>query len=430
MDSSRIRVTGRAKSQRGQALLMSTLTLVPTLGLVGFVVDTGWAQYQKEACTSAAISGAVAGARAAQNASNFTCSSGVTCQSPTACPSTLNTPSNPIQAACLYVKQNGFTNGTANATVLVDANTTAPPNVSGVSPSYWIRVTVTQKLPLTFLSVFGQQFVSVSAQSIGAVFGSASSGCIYVMGSTGADINMSGGGISTNCGLLVNSTSSGAITSAGGSITASGSATVSIHGAGTWVHAGGTITPNPSNGAPAVNDPFASMVAPGTSGLTDQPSVNMSSGSQTIQPGIYTSAINLAGGNLTLASGLYYLEGGINMSAGTITSAAGGVTLYIESGSVNMSGGSITLSAPTTGTWEGILIFQSRTNASSLDLSGGTQTYSGAIYALDATYNMAGGTFNNVTFVVNNMNIAGGSVGTIDGGAVTQYTAPTVGRIE
>jgi Flp pilus assembly protein TadG len=416
--------------QRGQALLMATLTLVPTLGLIGFVVDTGWAQYQKVAVQSAAMSGATAAARAAQNASNFTCASGVTCQSATVCPSTLNTPSNPIQAACLYVKQNGFTNGSANATVKVDANTTAPPTVSGVSPSYWVRVTVTQKLPLTFLSVFGQQFANVSAESIGAVFGGASGGCIYVMGTTGADITMSGGGISTNCGVLINSTSAGAITSSGGAITGSGGAGTSIHGAGTWLHSGGTITPAPSNGAPAVTDPFTSMNAITTSGLSDQPSVSMSSGSKTINPGIYTSAISLSGGSLTLASGTYYLEGGITMSSGTITSAAGGVTIYAESGSVDLSGGTISLNAQTTGPYKGILIFQSRTNSSGLTMSGGTQTYTGAVYALDATMSISGGTYTNTTFVVKSISISGGTVGTVNGAAQTQYTMPTIGRIE
>src|SRR5579862_5023331 len=142
---------------------MTTLSLVPTVGLIGFVVDVGWMQFQKQSCLSAAISGAMAGARAAQNASQFVCDSGVPCQGATACPASLTTPTDPIQASCLYIQQNGFTNG-GNKTVKIDANVVSPP-VAGVTPSYWIRATVSQTLPLTFLSILNQQFATVSAEA-------------------------------------------------------------------------------------------------------------------------------------------------------------------------------------------------------------------------------------------------------------------------
>jgi len=98
--------------ERGQAAIFMTMSIVTTFGLLGLVVGIGWASWRKEACKAAAQAAAM----------------GVTCQTPTPCPSALNTPSNPIQAACLYAQQNGFTNDPANGRqrVLVAGITSAP----------------------------------------------------------------------------------------------------------------------------------------------------------------------------------------------------------------------------------------------------------------------------------------------------------------
>ena len=78
-------------------------------------------------------------------------------------PPSLTNTADPVIVACLYAKQNGFTNGAngGKQKVSVEANTTASP-VAGISPSYWISVTVSEKLPLTFLSVLGTQWANVA----------------------------------------------------------------------------------------------------------------------------------------------------------------------------------------------------------------------------------------------------------------------------
>jgi len=416
------------RGRRGQTTLFATLSLVPVLGMMGLVVDAGYGHMLRESAQTAAQAAAIAGAMAAKGASNYTCGSGVTCQSATACPSSLTTPTNPIQAACLYAKQNGFTNGglSGDQTVTVAANTSTPP-ITGTSPSYWISATVSQKMPLTFLAVLGQQFGNISANSTAAVFGSSTGGggCLYVMAATGTDISMSGGGISSNCGIYVDSSSSTAVLSSGGSITTTGTAKTNIVGG--WTHAGGTISPSPILGASTQSDPFASLAAPSPG--TCNSGVSMASGSQTINPGTYCGSISLAGGTLTLTSGTYYLESGISVSGGTIQ-ATGPVTFYISSGPFSMSGGTITLNAPTSGTWKGILLFMSRTNSSPVAFSGGTQTYSGAVYAIDSALTISGGTYNNTTFVGNTVSISGGTVATINGAAQTNLNSNTIGFLQ
>src|SRR5579862_6677314 len=200
-------------AKRGQVLLFFSLSLPMTLALIGFVVDVGWAQYRQTAAKNAAESGALAGAITAQSDSSQSCSGNWTCQASTACPSTLNTSTNPVQVACMYAKQNGFTNGAngGKQTVKVAANTTSS-GISGVNPSYWVTVTVSERLPLTFLSVLGQQFVTVSHQSTAGTWLPSAGGCIYTLNPTATDISMNGvTTLTTGCGVYDNSSSASAI---------------------------------------------------------------------------------------------------------------------------------------------------------------------------------------------------------------------------
>ena len=93
--------------ERGSALLLVTLSLPVILGLIGLVVDVGWAYWRKEACKAAADSAALAGATAAYIASNQTCGSGVTCQSDTTCPASISgSTQDTALKACLWATQN------------------------------------------------------------------------------------------------------------------------------------------------------------------------------------------------------------------------------------------------------------------------------------------------------------------------------------
>src|SRR4051794_28267182 len=107
----------RMGSRRGQAVLMFTLGMVPLLGMVGLVVDIGWAYYRREAAQTAADSAAGAAAMAAYNAAGGgvpNCgTAGVSCSaSEYICPSTITTPANNIETGCVYARENGFVTGT------------------------------------------------------------------------------------------------------------------------------------------------------------------------------------------------------------------------------------------------------------------------------------------------------------------------------
>ena len=102
--------------RRGQTVVLYTLTIIPLFGVLGLVVDIGWAYYRREAAQTAADAAASAAAQAAYTAAGGgapSCStSGVGCFAAGAaytCPETIATPSNNIQVGCMYAKENGFT---------------------------------------------------------------------------------------------------------------------------------------------------------------------------------------------------------------------------------------------------------------------------------------------------------------------------------
>jgi len=397
--------------------------------MIGLVVDLGYANYVKQNCLTAAQSAAIAGGMAAKGRT-MTCGTGsnaVPCQAATACPGTLTTPTtDPIQAACLYAQQNGFTNGANGGKISVKvaadlSSHTASP-VSGVSPAYWMRVTVSQQLPQTFSAVMGKTLATAAAESTSGVFQSSGGGCIYVLGASGSDLNMSGTpSVSSGCGIYIDSnTSPGAVTLSGSpSITTSNGAKTNI--VGSILQSGSpTISPAAVTGAAVAPDPFLGIlgapsgvfsVTPPSTGSC-QPTVNLSgSGSYTINPGTYCQAINMSGSvSLTLNPGNYVLEGGINMSGPTSISGTG-VLLYVTSGGVAMSGtGGIVLSGPTSGAYQGIVIWQPYSNSSADNLSGGTaQQINGVVYLPKATLNYSGGsgTGTNTTLVCNTVNFSG-----------------------
>jgi len=414
------------------------MSLPVTFGLVGFVVDIGWAHYRRLACQNAAESAAMAGAIAAQNAASQSCGSGWTCQASTACPAVLGTPADPVQAACLYAKQNGFTNGgnSGNQSVTVTANTTALvlSATQTLHPGYWVSVTVSEKLPLTFLSVLGQQYGNVSYQSIAGVWLPSAGGCIYTLGQNGIDLSSNGvTTITTGCGLYVDSTASDAVSINGsnGQITATGGAGVNVVG-NVSDHSPSQISPAPNTGATLANDPFANMTAPSSTG----PCLTYS-GQATLNPGTYCSQISINTGSLTFNPGIYILQGGIDIGGNaTVTNnttggdGSGGVTFYVTGGSVNLHGtNNVTLNGPLSGTYKGILFWQESSDTNAATLKGGSTMFlNGVLYFPTAALTFNGGTSANATkttIVSDTLSLVGNSY--IKAAASTPYTGTASG---
>ncbi len=420
-----------SRSRRGQALVLIALSAVLMFALLGMVIDIGWARFRQQAAQAAADGAALAAVAAAANVSSggtagtmkpdastsSPCSpvcgsTGIACQASTTCPTTIaSPPADNLQAGCLYAKSNGFVNS-GNQKVSMSGNTTS---LTGISTAYWASASVSETETQLFSAVLGNSFLTTGASATAALMPGGGGGCVYVMEPTGSSVTNSGSALlKSGCGIYINSSSSAAVLMSGSAeIEATSGASVNI--VGNWLASGGaTITPAPNLGVTAAVDPFASMTPPTVGSCTSSGVTLSGTTSETLSPGVYCGAINISGSvALTLNPGLYILKSGINMS-GLSSITGSGVTLYAPSGGISMSGtGGITLSAPTSGTWEGVLIYQDRSNSSSSALSGGSnQTLNGLVYMPKAklAYSGSSGSSGQIsTLVVYSLTFSGSS---------------------
>jgi Flp pilus assembly protein TadG len=387
-------------AEEGQALLMVTLGISFLLGVLGLVVDVGYGYYVKQVAQAAADS-AVLAAVAAAAPSSGACGTAVLCNStPTNCSANpTNPPATNFDSACLYAKANGFTNSSAQ-TVTISSGTGTPPSAPGVSTTYWVTVTASQQQYLGFLSALGLHGGLIAAQATGAVNAAAGAGgCIYVLDPTGSALNVSGSAnISSDCGIYVDSSASNAFVSSGGAKTTASA--VDIVG-NVNISGGSTVTPTPTTGVSPVADPLANLPPPVFSGCHGGIGKSISATTATLSPDVYCGGITVSGGaHVTFNPGQYILNGGgLNVSGNSIVSGAG-VFFYNTSygysfGPIIISGGTgVTLTAPASGTYQGILFFQDRTifaSAASTFSGGSLANVSGTIYLPTAQLYFSGG---------------------------------------
>ena len=167
----------RPASQRGQVLLMVTVSLVAMFGMMALAVDLGWGNYVKRSAQKAADAAALAGAYRvfAQVGEEFTipCTGETVCQETAPCPVALpSQPSNSIEASCLYAQTNGFEhqgkNGRQVLTIAAN-NTSPPPTAPGVTTIYWVTVTADESLPQFWGGFLGGNLLRASARATAAV---------------------------------------------------------------------------------------------------------------------------------------------------------------------------------------------------------------------------------------------------------------------
>ena len=418
---------------------MVTLTLPVSLGLLAMVVDVGWAYWRQEACQTAAQAAAMASAiqaKSAVNGSNsITCGTGVACTGDAStyvqCPSSPSSPaSDNLQAGCLYAKQNGFTTGgnSSRQNVQYAAYTSGTP-VSGPTPNYWMRFVVAEKIPTLFSVVLGQPWMVVSARSTSGVF-LPPGACVYALyhGSALSGITLNGGtSVDVPCGVWDNSLNSA-------SLSCSNNTSINAHSRSLALDGGngcsGTVNPAPLTNQPVANDPFANVPAPSdmnrcnSNGLTENSSVSMpADGVYEICDGGITMNSNKT---LNLPAGIYYLKNGtLSLQNGTLSGS--GVTIFLTGNvtGISINGNmTVTLSAPTSGTYEGLVIYQDRnvTSPPTHTLNGGSSmNFAGSIYLPTSDVRYSGGNGSVASaLIANTITFTGGTnFGTDTTGTVT-----------
>jgi hypothetical protein len=280
-------------------------------------------------------------------------------------------PASNISSGCLYAAANGFYNS-GSQTVNIASGLTSPPSTSGVATLYWATVTVTEQNAQLFSGLFGNHtFGGVAAQATAGVFQKPVANCIYALDprARGSITATGGATVQTSCGIYVNSSNGSALDVSGqGSMTAP---VIDIVGTNCYFNPSLPLT---NQGK--VSDPYSTLPAPTYSGCGQSTSaLAISGGSVTLYPGVYCGGISISGqSNVTLSPGIYILNGGgLKISSANASLSGSGVMIYNTAngysyGPITITGNSmVNLSAPTSGIYSGMLIFQDPAITSAFD---------------------------------------------------------------
>jgi Flp pilus assembly protein TadG len=302
------------------------------------------------------------------------------------------------KSALATAASNGYTNDTTTSKVTVNI---PPKSGDHVAVRGYAEVLVEYYQTRSFSNLFASGPITVRSRAVSLGMPVALDVGILVLDPTGRSaFNANGGGGVTvqNTPIIVNSSDSAAsIAGGGGAITAE-----------KFVFTGGyTTTGNGSfdgpiyTDRPPTPDPLAYLPPPDPSTMTKQSNkkVQYTSGSLTLNPGVYKGGINVSGtGSLTLNPGIYYMDGGGFSFSGQGSLVGHGVMIYNDPGNGNADGisvtgqGTIDISAPTSGIYQGLTFWQRRDSTVTGNVSGtgGTTNITGTFYFPGALLNVSG----------------------------------------
>jgi Flp pilus assembly protein TadG len=408
---------GGNRSEEGSILVLTALSLVLVAAILGLAIDIGHVRLVQRDLQRAADAAAVAAALEDRHCTNDSDCSAME------------------SAAQSALTENGITatttltNCTGSASDGVTMTLNDPPCSVATDPNQgktnYAEVLLTEKVPAFFAAIVGVPNFTGTARAEAAR--GTSGPCIYALDPTGPAITIVAGVIVTSrCPIVDESASSDALTCVVGAFLYAPRISVTGNDAGLLCLAHSTPQTNVPLPTPA--DPLGYLTAPsnanascGTSTTSpyygSSSAVNVVLGSNAVfNPGVYCGGISITASllsNITFNPGTYILRdksgalgistGGLHITLGALTNITGsGVTFYNEGPTVGFSvaepasGGSIaslsnvSLSAPTSGTYKGILFFQAHgTTASALFLANlvSSSKLEGAIYLPDGSVN-------------------------------------------
>jgi Flp pilus assembly protein TadG len=352
------------------------------IGALGLAIDGGQMYAQRQMAQSAADAAAQAGIMSILSGTNITA------------PNPFGTGSSPAsytctvadgRTPCVYARDNGFGGTTADTVIL-----SYPATVSGVTLSSvavpGIAVSVTRTLKTGLIRFVGAPAtVTVGAKATAGITGASSKYCLIALSSSPANsasppaipyafAATSGASVkATGCGIAVNSTYS--VNPNNGLQIESSTVSASVIDVVAAAYStGSTVSPTPTHIATPVADPLASLPIPPIDATCRNKTTNLIETTmysppvgQTLQPGTYCGGISVANSanNVTFSPGIYVINGG-GLSLNRPGATANGVMFYLTGTSSTYSsiyiGNSFTgtLSAPTSGTYQGILFFGDR----------------------------------------------------------------------
>ncbi|HEY0115201.1 MAG TPA: pilus assembly protein TadG-related protein [Allosphingosinicella sp.] len=260
-----------------------------------------------------------------------------------------------------------------------------------------VRVVLSAQRSVPFISFFTKSSMDIRVEATAAAVPTGNYCVVSLENTAATGITFSGNAtVNLGCGVATNSTGSSAISFNGGpSVTASPVAARGGVPAASNFLGNTTVIPN----APAQPDPFAHLPNPDISTMN---CVNANTSGPTLSPGCYNGLDFKDKDLITLSPGTYYVNGGELSFGSQANVTANGVTFVLTSknavsnpasiASLKMNGGAdVRLTAPTTGPYPGLIIYQDRRAPNdSPHINGGSNaSFDGAIYlpSQDVTFN-------------------------------------------
>jgi Flp pilus assembly protein TadG len=328
------------RNQSGSAVVITAASMPLLIGAAGMAADTiQWTLWKRQ-LQRAADTGAVAGAYALGQGK--TVSTAATAAIGKDADIGMNTPT----------VENAPTSG----------------SYAGNAKAVRVIVTASHRLPFTGMFI---PTPTITAEATAAILTNGNHCVIALDKSTATGISMAGNAtVNLGCGMAANSMGSSAIDASGStSITAT---PVTAVGGITGTYSSSTVKQPYSLPQP---DPFEALPTPASgdfTGCSNEVKVNPSDSATTLTPGCY-KGLDL-NGTVTLSPGTYFIDGSTNkdFSIGAQANVSGtGVTIILTSsnavsnpGSIatmSINGGAtINLTAPTSGTYTGVLFYQDR----------------------------------------------------------------------
>jgi Putative Flp pilus-assembly TadE/G-like len=406
-------------SRRGNVTVMVALLLIPLVGMMALTLDGGLLMDRRRQCQTAADLAALAAATDMYTRWNTNAGK--------------DTGSHGKDSAVNNAKANGFDNTTGSVTVNFNPSKYQGGQWQGQTiPVGYVEVIITYNQSRFFSAIWGQSNLQVQARAVArASYKAAEPGILILDPSSKGSLDITGNGgirITGEGSVVVDSTNAaGGVLTGNGSIYAaayyfSGSPGYSTSGKGTLynndtglsdssiIHSGVAPTPDPLASLPVPTKPSVATLPDGTTAnkkvnWSGNNNYGASNGTLTLSPGTYSGGISVSNGNLVLQPGIYYMDGGgMSLSGSGSVTVSGpvspdtghGVLIYNapvnSSDEIKLTGnGSVNLPAPTSGTYQGISIFQDRTSTAKVEVTGnGGMNINGTFYAAKGTLDITG----------------------------------------
>jgi hypothetical protein len=262
------------------------------------------------------------------------------------------------------------------------------------------------------MKVFHWNSMTVSARAVAALVPSRN--CVATLGTVSPGISVTGGANLSLPGCAVSDDAIGSnafYVTGGASVSAS---SINVVGE-TLLKTGAVVTPTPATGVNPFPDPLASIATPPpassyTSGCAADPVIKSS---QSIWPGCYNGLSFPKGSpTVTVNPGVYIIKGPnpLAVASGTVLNGTDVTFYFVNGGSFNISNGAaINLSAPTSGSYSGLLFYQDPTDTAADSFVGGSAaTLNGIFYLPTANLTLANGNATlNADLVVGSLSLSG-----------------------